>query len=66
MYTPQETWRLMGFSDADYNKASVSNSRMNLYKQAGNSIAKNVLVAIMGQLIPGKENTYKEAGGDGD
>lgn len=29
------------------------------YKQAGNSIVKNVLVAIISQLIPGKENIYK-------
>ena len=59
MYTPRETWRLMGFTDADYNKASKDNSRMNLYKQAGNSIVKNVLVAILGEMIPGKENEYK-------
>ena len=31
-----------------------------LSKQAGNSIVKNVLVAIFGQMIPGKENVYKE------
>ena len=35
----------------------MSNSQ--LYKQAGNSIVKNVLVAIFGQMIPGKENAYK-------
>lgn len=29
-------------------------------KQAGNSIVKNVLVAIIGQMIPEKENVYKE------
>lgn len=54
------------FAGVDYNKASKDNSRMNLYKQAGNSIVKNVLVAILGEMIPGKENAYKEAGGDGD
>lgn len=35
-------------------------SNTQLYKQAGNSIVKNVLVAIIGQMIPGKENMYKE------
>lgn len=33
-----------------------------LYEQAGNSIVKNVLIAILGQLIPGKEEIYKERG----
>ena len=36
----------------------MSNSQ--LYKQAGNSIVKNVLMAILWQMIPGKENIYKE------
>lgn len=36
----------------------MSNSQ--LYKQAGNSIVKNVLMAIFGQMILGKENIYKE------
>lgn len=35
-------------------------SNTNLYKQAGNSIVVNVLVAIMGQLFEGKEDIYKE------
>lgn len=35
-----------------------------LYKQAGNSIVRNVLVAIFGQMIPGKENVYKGAAAD--
>lgn len=30
-----------------------------LYKQAGNSIVRNVLVAIFGQMLPGKEGVYK-------
>lgn len=34
-------------------------SNTQLYKQAGNSIVKNVLVAIIGQMIPGKEEVYK-------
>lgn len=58
--TPRECWRLMDFSDEDFEKAAEVNSNTQLYKQAGNSIVKNVLVAILGQMIPGKENVYKE------
>lgn len=58
--TPREYWRLMDFSDEDFEKAAESNSNTQLYKQAGNSIVVNVLVAILGQMIAGKENVYKE------
>jgi DNA (cytosine-5)-methyltransferase 1 len=58
--TPKECWRLMDFSDEDFEKAAKVNSNTQLYKQAGNSIVKNCLVAIFGQMIPGKENVYKE------
>lgn len=58
--TPMETWRLMDFSDEDFHKAEAVNSNTQLYKQAGNSIVRNVLVAIFGQMIPGKEEVYKE------
>lgn len=58
--TPRECWRLMDFTDNDFDKAAEVNSNTQLYKQAGNSIVKNVLVAIFGQMIPGKENVYKE------
>ena len=58
--TPRECWRLMDFSDEDFEKAAEVNSNTQLYKQAGNSIVANVLVAILGQLLPGKENVYKE------
>lgn len=61
--TPRECWRLMGFSDDDFEKAESVNSNTQLYKQAGNSIVTNVLAAIFGQMIPGKENTYKELAG---
>ncbi len=57
--TPLECWRLMDFSDEDFIKAEQVNSNTQLYKQAGNSIVKNVLVAILGQMIPGKENVYR-------
>ena len=49
--TPKECWRLMGFDDADYEKASKVNSNTQLYKQAGNSIVVNVLEAILRNLI---------------
>jgi DNA (cytosine-5)-methyltransferase 1 len=58
--TPKECWRLMGFTDEDFHKAEAVNSNTQLYKQAGNSIVKNCLVAIFGQMIPGKENIYRE------
>ena len=51
--TPRETWRLMGYTDADFDKAQgagVSNSQ--LYKQAGNAIVKQVLMAIFMQMHP--------------
>lgn len=49
--TPKETFRLMGFSDKDFDaaqKAGVSNSQ--LYKQAGNSIVVDVLYYIYVEL----------------
>lgn len=57
--TPLECWRLMDFADEDFKKAESVNSNSQLYKQAGNSIVKNVLMAIFGQMIPGKEEVYK-------
>ena len=42
--TPKECWRLMGFSDQDFNKAKTTGlSNTQLYKQAGNSIVVDVL-----------------------
>lgn len=49
--TPLECWRLMGFSDEDFHRAEEENSSSQLYKQAGNSIVKNVLMAILGQMF---------------
>lgn len=49
--TPKECWRLMGFDDEDYEKASKVNSNTQLYKQAGNSIVVNVLEAILSSLL---------------
>lgn len=58
--TPKECWRLMDFDDADFEKAEKEVSNSQLYKQAGNSIVVNVLTAIFGQMIEGKEDCYKE------
>lgn len=49
--TPKECWRLMGFSDEDFEKAAKVNSNTQLYKQAGNSIVVNVLEEIFKQLF---------------
>ena len=53
--TPRETWRLMGFSDQDFDKAQKVNSNTQLYKQAGNSIVVPVLEAIFRQML-GEDN----------
>lgn len=54
--TPRECFRLMGFTDNDFDKIKgISNTQ--LYKMAGNSIVVNVLEAIFKQLF--KEN-HKE------
>ena len=58
--TPLECWRLMDFADDDFRKAEVGNSNTQLYKQAGNSIVKNVLIAVFGQMIPGTDEKYKQ------
>jgi len=59
--TPLECWRLMGFSDEDFDKARKAliekfykgNDRANsqLYKMAGNSIVVDVLMLIFKQLF---------------
>lgn len=49
--TPRECWRLMGFSDEDFDKASKVCSNTQLYKQAGNSIVVNVLEEIFKMLL---------------
>ena len=50
--TPKECWRLMGFSDEDFEKAqNIPTSNTQLYKQAGNSIVVNVLEKIFENLF---------------
>ena len=50
----------MDFTDSDYEKAEAVNSQSQLYREAGNSIVKNVLMAVFGQMLPGKEAAYNE------
>ena len=45
----KECFRLMGVRDSDYEKLTVSNSQ--LYKQAGNSIVVDVLMAIFENMF---------------
>jgi DNA (cytosine-5)-methyltransferase 1 len=55
--TPLECWRLMGFTDEDYNAAlSTGVTTTQLYKQAGNSIVVLVLEAIFKNLFKNKIN----------
>ena len=70
--TPKECWRLMGFTDKDFENAEKQNSNTQLYKQAGNSIVKAVLMAIFSQLNIGgvqawnnisDDERYKKIGG---
>lgn len=49
--TPRECFRLMGFTDSDFDKARAVCSDTQLYKQAGNSICVNVLEAIFKELL---------------
>lgn len=48
--TPLECFRLMGVSDEDANKMLAVNSNSQCYKQAGNSIVVDVLVALFQKL----------------
>ena len=58
--TPKECFRLMGFTDEDYDKAlSVGLSNSAGYKQAGNSIVTNCIELIMEHLYKAQyDNTY--------
>lgn len=49
--TPRECYRLMGFDDASFERASKVISNTQLYKTAGNSIVVPVLEAILKELL---------------
>lgn len=59
--TPKECWRLMGFTDEDYEKAvSVGLSDSAGYKQAGNSIVTNCIELLAEHLYKAQyDNTYE-------
>ena len=48
--TPKECWRLQGFPDWAFKKATEVNSDTQLYKQAGNSVTVNVIEEIAKRL----------------
>ena len=55
--TERECWRLMDFPDSDFDKAASVESRTQLYKQAGNTIVRAVLMALFLQMnIQGIKN----------
>lgn len=57
--SPRMCWKLMGFDDEDFNKASEVNNDVALYNQAGNSIVVNVLERIFSILFH-KEIIWKD------
>ena len=58
--TPRECYRLMGFSDEDFDKVkSIGMSDTQCYKQAGNSIVVNCLMAIFTNMF--KDTDYMDS-----
>lgn len=57
--TPKECFRLMGYTDASFDAASSVVSNSQCYKQAGNAIVKQVLMALFLQMGIG-EKTWNE------
>lgn len=57
--TPKETFLLMGLSEQEFEDAQKVASNSALYKAAGNGLVPNCIVAILGQLLPGRENYYR-------
>ena len=49
--TAKEAWRLMGFDDEDYLKASNVCCETSIYHQAGNSIVVNVIYYLLKELL---------------
>lgn len=58
--TPKECYRLMGFTDEQFDKSQAFSSDSQLYKQAGNSIVVDVLYYIFGKLFEVNIGTRKE------
>ena len=58
--TPKECWRLMGFSDEDFNKAKEAGlSNTKLYERAGRGIVVPMLEAIFYELLKDTEYINK-------
>ena len=49
--TPKESFKLMGFTGSDFQKAEAVSSERQLYKQAGNSIVVSVVQSITQSLL---------------
>ena len=49
--TPCECYKLMGFSQVDYERCAKIQSNATIYHQAGDSIVVTVLIAIFGKLL---------------
>lgn len=58
--TPRECYRLMGFTDEQFDRSQTFSSDSQLYKQAGNSIVVDVLYYIFGKLFEVDTETGKE------
>lgn len=58
--TPKECYRLMGFTDEQFDRSQAFSSDSQLYKQAGNSIVVDVLYYIFGKLFEVDTETRKE------
>ena len=56
--TPKECFRLMGFSDAEFDRAEKFNSNTQLYKQAGNSVVVDVIEELFCMLLDEKGDFY--------
>lgn len=56
--TPKEYYRLMGFDDEAFERAEQVNSNTQLYKQAGNSIVVDVLMAIFDNLLVNSRSVW--------
>lgn len=59
-FTPKECYRLMGFTDEQFDRSQTFSSDSQLYKQAGNSIVVDVLYYIFGKLFEVDTETGKE------
>ena len=49
--TPSECYKLMGFTQIDYERCAKIQSNATIYHQAGDSIVVTVLIAIFGKLL---------------